>query len=316
MQKFQKHAFIMGVLVLAMAGCSPGNGGSSAPDLIEPADGAVVSAAPVFVWSSIPFCDGYRIVIVGEAYTPPSIFGEIDFSDPIIEKDRTDTTYTMSGGDFDNLDDGSYYWKVASLDYPPDGTAPDVNYSEVRSFVIEKAVPLDLDTTYFPFGINYEWCYERECYEHIFTHEGGDWDTTYYDTFTIVVTDSIYKPEGWNFTWSGGGFQDIVSEEFEILNVDGQYKVPVFWDTIPIIPSAGPYSDEYGEIKVSYSTDTLLIVTTYDDNAEYTHSTWRLKGKGAIKQYYEETQGYPYTFSQTDLLLYFYDGQDTVWTEQ
>lgn len=141
MQKFQKHAFIMGVLALAMAGCNPDNGGSSAPDLLQPADGAVVSAAPVFVWSSIPFCDGYRIVIVGDssaAYTPPFSLSEIDFSDPIIEKDRTDTTYTMSGGDFDNLDDGSYYWKAASLDYPPDGTAPYVNYSEVRSFVVQK----------------------------------------------------------------------------------------------------------------------------------------------------------------------------------
>jgi len=307
----------MGVLALAMAGCNPDNGGSSAPDLLEPADGAVVSAAPVFVWSSIPFCDGYRIVIVGDssaAYTPPFSLSGIDFSDPIIEKDRTDTTYTMSGGDFDNLDDGSYYWKVASLDYPPDGTAPYVNYSEVRSFVVEKAVSLGLDTTYFPFGLGYEWVYER----YKWHYEDQD-DTGAYDTVTIRVIDSVLTADGLRFILDRRFFDvdDTVVIRNDSVHVFDNHVG--FGKMINLIPDS---RESDGLITISYNEDTLILKCHIDwyppEGITREYDSWqisRIKGVGAVYQsysYYLFSGGEIYYGSRYRLLS-FKKGGKTVW---
>lgn len=137
MKKNYKLALILGIFAFAIGACNRDDG-ANAPDLIEPEDGAVISEVPTFVWSSVPLIEDYRIMIA--TGSPPGYFArQPDFTDPVIEKDLSDTTYTMSGADFDNLQIGTYYWKAASLKYPPDGSAPDVNWSEVRSFIVEKA---------------------------------------------------------------------------------------------------------------------------------------------------------------------------------
>lgn len=130
MKKHYKLALILGILAFAIVACNRDDG-ANAPDLIEPEDGAVFSSEPpTFIWSSQPFADGYTILISDHWTMVDTILSQDDLPD---------TTYTMSEADFDNLEDSTYYWKAASLKYPPDGSAPDVNWSEIRSFKIEKA---------------------------------------------------------------------------------------------------------------------------------------------------------------------------------
>lgn len=129
MKKYYKLFLILGVLAFAIAACKRDED-ANAPDLIEPEDGAVFSSEPpTFIWSSQPFADGYTILISDHWTMVDTILSQDDLSD---------TTYTMSGADFDNLEDSTYYWKVASLRYPSDGSGPYENWSAVRSFKIEK----------------------------------------------------------------------------------------------------------------------------------------------------------------------------------
>jgi len=290
MRKLWKLALSLGVLTLAIVGCNQDTDGANAPDLLEPADGAVISEAPTFVWSSVPLIEDYRIVIdngsSSEIYTPPFRLGETDFTDPIIEKDLYDTFYTMSGADFDNLEEGAYYWKVTSLRYPSDGSAPDVNWSEVRSFAIENAEPSGLDTTYFPFGMYYEWTYEVEYWEA--DYRSGTRDSSY-DTISVLVIDSMPTSSGWIFVLDGG-FYDIGHDTVEIK--DG--KILVFEDcvgedaNVSLIPDT---SEESYHVSIRYSADTLRMENYFQwsepgmNTMEYDDwETTRIIGIGLIKQ--------------------------------
>lgn len=286
MKKHYKLALIFGVLAFAIAACNRDDDGANAPDLLEPADGAVISETPTFVWSSVPLIEDYRIVIDSGSYTPPFKLSGISFDDPIIEKDLYDTFYTMSGADFDNLEEGAYYWKVASLKYPSDGSAPDVNWSEVRSFAIEKPEPSGLDTTYFPFGKDYEWRYEVEYWEADYRSETRD---SSYDTISVLVTDSMSTSSGWIFVLDGG-FYDIGHDTVEIK--DG--KILVFEDcvgedaNVSLIPDT---SEESYHVSIRYSADTLRMENYFQwsepgmNTMEYDDwETTRIIGIGVIKQ--------------------------------
>ena len=130
MKKYYKLALIFGVLAFVIIACNRDDEGTNAPDLIEPADGAVFnSEPPTFIWGSQPFADGYTIVINDDS----SMTG-----DTIISEDLSDTTYTMSASEFEGLENGTYYWTAAAYDDPADGSARLYYWDEVRSFVVAK----------------------------------------------------------------------------------------------------------------------------------------------------------------------------------
>jgi hypothetical protein len=130
MKKSCKLVLILWVLAFAIAACNRDDG-TNAPDLIEPADGAIFSSEPpTFIWGSQPFADGYTIVINDDS----SMTG-----DTITSEDLPDTSYAMSGSDFDGLENGTYYWTAAAYDDPADGSARLYYWDEVRGFTVEKA---------------------------------------------------------------------------------------------------------------------------------------------------------------------------------
>jgi len=291
MRKLWKLALSLGVLTLAIVGCNQDTDGANAPDLIEPADGAVISEAPTFVWSSVPLIEDYRIVIdngsSSEIYTPPFRLGGTDFTDPIIEKDLYDTFYTMSGADFDNLEEGTYYWNVTSLKYPSDGSAPDVNWSEVRSFAIEKPEPSGLDTTYFPFGMDYEWTYEKHCWDYY-----GDERTDSYYTITIRVVDSNIAPGGYTFVLEGGCFYDLDCDTIKIVDekITAFPNDPCGTSIVSLIPDT---SEARNLLSIRYRGDTLNMGYHFEmyppDQHSYDNTdcyTFRLRGVGLIDQTY------------------------------
>jgi len=181
--------------------------------------------------------------------------------------------------------------------------------------LVEKGEDFDLSTTYFPFGLGYIWTYELYEYHMLYPNESGK-----YDTVSIWVRDSTYDSNGWSFGIDRednvpyGPFQDIGSYA-RIFEKDSEHFVQVdiegYKDTIGIVPERE--SDCQGCFNVSYFADTLKIVFAYYlFPYDYDHSTWRVKGIGVIKQSYYE--GYVKEATEyTYRLLYFYNGQDTVY---
>lgn len=319
MKKHYKLALIFGVLVFAMVACNRDDEGTNAPDLIEPADDAVISETPTFVWSSVPLIEDYRIVIDSGSYTPPFKLSGISFDDPIIEKDLYDTFYTMSGADFDNLEEGTYYWKVASLKYPSDGSAPDVNWSEVRSFAIENAEPSGLDTTYFPFGMDYEWKYERHHWRY-----GTEEDDDSYDTVTIRVVDSNIAPGGYTFVLEGGCFYDLDCDTIKIVDekITAFPNDPCGTSIVSLIPDT---SEARNLLSIRYRGDTLNMGYHFEmyppDQHSYDNTdcyTFRLRGIGLIDQTYSRSwwdgMGWdPGGHGSHYTLLFFRKGGKVVW---
>lgn len=199
----------------------------------------------------------------------------------------------------------SYYWRISAYDGKEWG-----RWSESVNFTFTYDLDFDLDTTYFPFGQGYRWSYERCVKIHTFGHESGDWDTTYYDTFTISVDDSTFDSGVLFIDLEGGGFQDVGRQVQIFVN-----KLLVFWeDTLDLINpthSAGPVGSN-----VNYLEDTLYLFLSYVDpwpGMEYKHYTKRLKKIGVVEQGYSEYGGYPYSYYETDRLLEFRRGGEAVW---
>ncbi len=197
--------------VVLIIGCSME---PDAPKLISPQEGEVFDMIPpTFIWSSEEYAEGYAIIV---DETPPDLsdlIGPMPFSDEL-----ADTTVTMHQEAFDLLNNTTYYWHVASL-WTENGDTS-YNWSEWRTFVIKKPEEpqgLDLDTTYFPFGLGYKWCYE--------SNNGG-----VYDTFTVEVTDSSWIADTLVFQLIGSFYG--ISNPVEIWD----NQVTVFDELIDVVP--------------------------------------------------------------------------------
>ncbi|TET21639.1 MAG: hypothetical protein E3J71_08910 [Candidatus Stahlbacteria bacterium] len=174
---------------------------------------------------------------------------------------------------------------------------------------------IDLDTTYFPFGLGYEWCYERHAY--YWDIWGTERDE--YDTVVIQVEDSIYDSLGWLFDLSGY-YYDVGSEARIIEQSPNTLLVPIclnwWWLRDTVFVSLIP-STRTSPIKIEYNSDTLCMSSSCRIEEEfkiYTQSTKRLKRIGTVWQNDAEellsgkSEGY-----KKDRLLWFYNSKDTVY---
>jgi hypothetical protein len=145
----------------------------------------------------------------------------------------------------------------------------------------------DLDTTYFPLGLYYEWAYQR----HIWGNkQSGDSTITWeeYDTFTVSVDDSL---------WEGNtmliSFASDSSKPFNDLGnpakvMDGKILVQMWSGVTPWVNPSHP-DTKWGN-EISYCGDTLrtfLSDTPPGENPYYSfYDEWvkRLRDVGPILQ--------------------------------
>jgi hypothetical protein len=282
-----------------------------APILIAPEDGAVFDLEPPdFIWHKDSEVTNYVIRIVKDAF----FTGE-----KIVVDTLKDTTYTMTQEDFEIALNADYVWSVASL-YLKGG----LTWREFRSFTLDKPMPeLDLDTTYFPLGLNYEWAYERHLWGADYSDPNNPdppvWD--YYDTVTITVADSVFGVNGWEFYLEGYLFRDVGYTVYIFGN-----RVLVFdEEKIPFNPEAtGPVDPNQG-VEIIYSSDTLNLSLKLSETWEPIGESWserttsRIKGIGVVAQLFESWSyghGWEKESNVVDSLLYFYNGKDTVWRRE
>jgi len=282
-----------------------------APLMISPEDGAVFDVArPGFVWHKVNSASSYVIRIVKDAF----FTGEL-----LIEDTLTDTAYTMSQNDFEVALNADYVWSVAPL-YSEGGPT----WREFRGLTFNKPMPaLDLDTTYFPLGMGYEWTYQR----HIWGADYSDpddpdppvWD--YYDTITLRVADSVFGVNGWEFHLEGYLFHDTGDTVYIFGN-----RVLVFnEEKIPLNPTATGEIEPNQGVEIIYRSDTLQLSYKLSETWEPIGGSWsqrtasRIKGVGVVTQLSESSSyghGWSKESNTVDTLLYFVKGQDTIWRRE
>jgi|GEM_PF-1354968 len=282
-----------------------------APILIAPEDGAVFDLEPpTFIWHKDNSASSYVIRVVKDAF----FTGE-----KIVVDTLKDTTYTMTQEDFEIALNDDYIWSVAPL-YPQGGLI----WREFRSLTLDKPMPeLNLDTTYFPLGLNYEWAYERHLWGADYSDPNNPdppvWD--YYDTVTITVADSVLGVNGWEFYLEGYLFRDVGDTVYIFGN-----RVLVFEDEKIIFnPQAtGPRGANEG-LEITYSQDTLNLSEAFLETWEPIGESYlrkavsRIKGTGVVAQLYRSSSsghGWEKESNVVDTLLYFFNGKDTVWRRE
>lgn len=191
--------------------------------------------------------------------------------------------------------------------------------------MLDDSQGLDLDTTYFPFGLGYEWCYERHCYSY--DDEGSIYD--YYTKYTVKVIDSFWIGNTLHFLtddttcsgYSSEGLRDMPnpvsiwndSIKIEMYGLRGE---PEYSDTVSIV---SPDTSRKG-IWISYQEDTLKLESV-DEIWPFTllpgvgeiRNVTRVKGIGVIYQSYHFVATWPLDEYEVERLLYFYNGKDTVY---
>lgn len=255
------------------------------PDLISPReDETITETPPTFTWHREPLAEYYRIKVYGE---------DLPMPDTVISDTTSDTVFTISESEFRIWFNGKYQWKVSAI-----ASGGEEIWCDPQGFYIDKPLPsLDLDTTYFPFGLKYEWVYEK-------SQVSGGGNVLNRDTIVVSVLDSTGTINELRFNLEGS-FLDVgssVSIIDHIATVFGNRKVYINPD----------------------NTDTLSL--------RYYHSTsnpygWyevtdinvkRLKGLGVIYQddlWYNGDEIGPVEWDEYEYrLLYFIKDADTVWT--
>ena len=255
------------------------------PDLISPTEGETITETPpTFIWHAEPLAEYYRIKIYGE---------DLHVPDTVISDTTSDTTFSITEEEFLIWFNGKYAWKVAAI-----ASGGEEIWCEPQGFHIDKYVPsIDLDTTYFPFGLDYSWVYEKRQLDIM----GDPWS---FDTIAISVIDSTALTNGWSFSLEGS-FLDVgrsISIINHIVTVFGNRKIYINPDNI----------------------DTLNIRYCYHKSYPYGYyevtdiNVQRIKGLGVVHQndlWYNGDEIGPFEWEEYDYrLLYFIKGADTVWT--
>ncbi len=175
---------------------------------------------------------------------------------------------------------------------------------------------IDLDTTYFPFGLGYEWCYD--CYSYSY-HSEPENSGVGFDTITIKVLDSVSSDGGLRFILNDFSFEDLGERPLFIDN-----DVQLTWNhyyvdsmLIPISPETKKYSKENVTIAVDYLMDTLSIAIVepgdFYYNGDFKKTAQRVKGIGAICLTDSNWFAWVHGDVTTKRLLWFYNGKDTVY---
>lgn len=274
-------------------------------DLISPSDGSVYETEiPLFIWHSDSFATDYILNMSNGTTT-------------FLVDTTNDTAYLMSSEQFAKAENGLYTWMVAPL---PAKFNP--LWSSPRSFSIDRFVPnFDLDTTYFPFGIGYEWSYEVCHYRNY-----GEDRSKSYDTITVRVVDSTIISDTIQFLLDKHFFYDL---DFGTVKI-WEERLTVFSNspgtsTVSLTPKTNEASNL---LKIRYSLDTLYMGYHFEmyppemhEYDNYDCYTCRLKGIGLISQDYWRSQwwgaGSEVMYSGNYYrLLYFIKDQDTVWRSE
>ena len=268
--------------------------------LISPADSLIINTdAPTLVWHSYPQTTGYVVRICRNSFSTYNTIWEDTVSD---------TAYQLPYEFLLENHPSSYHWSVLFL-----GTSEDLFWAPSRCF-FSRIMP-DLNTTYFPFGLGYEWCYTRYSWRHVSEPGWDEWDR--YDTVLVSVTDSSWLGDTLCFQLTGGIFG--ISNPAKIV----QNMIVIFGESIKLIPDPVKKEVEapwyWGEFEVSYSADTLHVSLwgpdPYDEGTETWGST-RLVGIGSIAQgrdYSGYSLGVYFSNGHSDRLLWFYNGTDTIY---
>lgn len=264
------------------------------PDLISPLEDETISETPpTFTWHKESLAEYYRIKVYGEDSPIP---------DTIILDTVSDTTYSLSQDDFDICFNGKYAWKVSAI-----ASGGEEIWCDPQVFYIDKPLPsLDLDTTYFPLGLNYSWVYE--------VSEGEPGWTQPYDTITVRVEDSTALANGWSFDINEI-FHDV-GNPARIIN----HIVPVFGNRKVYI---NPNPINTYSFKVCYYADTVSLKEHFYKQLGYDFyevsekNVYRFKGIGVTFQYdlwYQADHVGPFWVEYNEYrLLYFIKGEDTMW---
>jgi len=297
-----KPDFVLLGIILVFSGCIHVANVPQIPTLIVPEDGAVFEAEPpTFIWTSdsLFLADAYVIMIFKDS---------LRSEDTLVYETLEDTTYTMPTEVFDSADSGTYCW-VAAVHWI-DGNVETTAHGDPRTFVIKKSespAGLDLDTTYFPFGLGYEWCYRR----HYHGYENYE-PFSEYDTVTIRVNDSFWIYDTMKFGFDHF-FYDLTNPVSIINDSIILYMSFMTYDfEQPISLVEQPEIDDL----LSYQDDIMIIAA--GDFTELSFA-WtevkRRKGIGAFSMLSQSTyvDPYAYDYNVDYHLLYFYNGQDTVY---
>lgn len=297
--KILKIVLVSTLVLLFFVGCQQSE--PEAPVLVAPEDGAVFdSLPPTFVWSGQ----------VGQEYYLMILKDSLWSSHALVSNGVTDTSYSLSMDDFLSADIGVYEWTVGVMDSLTDTLI----YPSPRKFHIREFVfPLDLDTTFFPFGMGYEWRYE--------TH---DWINSLYDTTSVKVIDSFWDSDTFLFKLEGSLFflGDIVKIRRNRVEL-------IDWGPVPVIPDEDSIERTYSYADTSFTYGRTI---TYIGDSLKIHSYFRkyfgwteglkgtrdttsilIRGIGAVHQkgdlyiYGDDWEDMSYT------LLWFYNGKDTVY---
>jgi hypothetical protein len=310
--KHLKPDFVLLGIILVFSGCIHVANVPQIPTLIVPEDGAVFEAEPpTFIWTSdsLFLADAYVIMIFKDS---------LRSEDTLVYETLEDTTYTMPTEVFDSADSGTYCW-VAAVHWI-DGNVETTAHGDPRTFVIKKSespAGLDLDTTYFPFGLGYEWVFYRDewGYDEI-SEPPYDYEASY--TFTISVIDA--------FRIGGTFFFVLETEptryyypptfmEFDTVRISGN-QIKIKWGggvMIGLLPS-----EMTEPFVISYASDTLCMSDGYFGGHWGTDvSIKRIVGIGTTSQshsyWYSGSSGLGAADYVSDTLLYFYNGRDTVY---
>lgn len=292
-----KRALSLAAIILVIAaiiGCEKPQ--PEAPTLIEPEDGAVFDTLPpTFMWSSEKFAEGYLLEANKDTF---GLGVQIDGFDGIYRY-VDDTSYTATQNEFDSLADTLYYWHVASFWIDEAETL--YTWSDWRNFKVDRPVEptLDLDTTYFPLGLWYEWGVEQHRWYN-------SWDTSWdkYTTYINIITDSFYLGDTFFFEYNSSGSYVRIWDN----------KIDVKGERINLVPDPDTFKiQDNVTYTIGYRGDTL-IVEVYADYSDDYHVDWehRLRGIGAIytgSAFYGNwgSSGYSHR------TLYFYNGTDTIY---
>jgi hypothetical protein len=174
-----------------------------------------------------------------------------------------------------------------------------------------KVIDVDLDTTYFPMGLEDEWTYQRHTWGSI---QSGDstasWDD--YDTFTVTVADSFWEGRTMMIRFasdSGKPFRDL-GNPAKVM--DGKVLVQRWEGVTPWVNPNQP--EDKWHMGVSYSGDTLNLShseSSYGGDYIIFHGEWtkRLREIGLIQQGSTYsllyTPGYEEESNTSDSLLLF-----------
>lgn len=156
---------------------------------------------------------------------------------------------------------------------------------------------IDLDTTYYPYALGYEWSYMNHSWRQ------GDWPFDEYSTTFTKVTDSFWIEDTLIFEINSSEYIKFWEDKVNGTNL---YPEP---DTIPI-PG--------GESWVIYVGDTLKIEEYYEAPEGWPpdiYKSWehRLKGVGLISSGGYWSGHGDYSEGSSTHLLYFYNVEDTVY---